>query len=220
VLYSRKTICGISWRVSSALLPVVFAIVPMKELDRAKSRLATRLNGLERRSLALEMFTHVVRTLKQQAVIAEVLVVSRDLDILQVAVHLGARPLFDEASDLNGALEQARSVAREAGAGALLVAHGDLPLLAEADVLTMVQALADGNDLVLAPDAAEQGTNAMGVMIDAPFAFQFEGQSFPRHLAAAAWNELLVSVVRSPTLALDVDTPLSLTKLAGLSAEF
>jgi 2-phospho-L-lactate guanylyltransferase len=202
-----------------SLLPLVFAIVPMKQLEQAKSRLTTMLDPTERRDLALKMFAHVVETLKQQAVIAEVLVISRDQDILQVATRLGARPLFDEAHDLNGALEQARNVAREAGAGALLVAHGDLPLLVEADVLTMVQALADGNDLVLAPDAAEQGTNALGVMIDAPFVFQFEGQSFPRHLAAAAWNELLVSVVRSPTLALDVDTPLSLATLAVMSSD-
>jgi 2-phospho-L-lactate/phosphoenolpyruvate guanylyltransferase len=201
----------------SSLLPVVHAIVPMKQLQRAKSRLASRLNAEERRNLALDMLVHVLQTLQapvadQSSPIAQTWVASSDPAILALASELGAWPLFDEASDLNGALEQARQAARAAGAGALLVVHADLPLLRPADVQAMVQSLIDGNDLVLAPDSAGEGTNAMGLLIDTPLAFQFEGRSFGRHLAAAAWQELLVSVVRSPTLALDIDTPESLTE--------
>jgi 2-phospho-L-lactate/phosphoenolpyruvate guanylyltransferase len=192
------------------LLPVVHAVVPIKQLARAKSRLAGELSPTERQDLALEMLGQVLQTLldckEHHLALAEVWVVSADPAALLLADALGARTIVDRAASLNGALAQARTVARAAGAGGLLVVHGDLPLITRADVAALAQALADGADLVLAPDGAEEGTNALGMAIDAPLSFQFEGRSFARHLAAAAWQELLVEVVRSPTLALDIDT--------------
>ena len=215
-------------QATCCLVPVVHAVVPIKQLARAKSRLSGALSPAERHDLALEMLSRVVQTLldcrlqvadcrlSAQPAIAEVWVVSADPTALALAEALGARTIVDRAANLNGALAQARTVAREAGAGALLVVHGDLPLIRQPDIAAMVQALADGADLVLAPDGAGEGTNAMGIAIDAPLSFQFEGRSFARHLAAAAWQELLVEVVRSPTLALDIDTPEALRRYRQL----
>ncbi|NJM07953.1 hypothetical protein HC891_19825 [Candidatus Gracilibacteria bacterium] len=64
-----------------------------------------------------------------------------------------------------------------------------------------------GADVALVPDAAERGTNAVGLWLSAALPFLFGDESFARHRAAAAWQELIVEIYRSPSIALDVDTP-------------
>lgn len=132
---------------------------------------------------------------------------SRDVEVLELAHTLGAQPIVEHGTTLNGALEQARRVVRAAGATALLIVPADLPLVTPADLRALTQALCDGADLVLAPDAAEQGTNALGVWLSTDLPFHFGTASFPIHRAHAAWHELMVTIYRSPTLGLDVDTP-------------
>lgn len=233
-------------------------VVPVKDLARAKSRLAGQLAPAERQALVLSMLRRVLATLRAcqtqarapatledgrtearcehvsalggitlasagmttlctaPATIAAIWVISADPAVLRLAEQHGARPLADQAGDLNAALEQARATVRRAGADALLVVHGDLPLITADDVWALADALAAGADLVLAPDRAEVGTNALGGWLAAGMPFLFGGASFARHMAAAAWRELHVAVVRSPTLALDVDTPESLARYQSL----
>lgn len=233
-------------------------VVPVKDLARAKSRLAGHLPPAERQALVLQMLGRALTTMqacRAQAriaaplgdgraeawrdpagrdgavalapagaatlcaappTIAAIWVVSADPAVLGIAEQHGARALEDPTADLNAALEHARAALRRAGADALLVIHGDLPLITADDIWAMADALAAGADVAIAPDRAEIGTNALGCRLDANLPFLFGGASFARHMAAAAWRELHVAIVRSPTLALDVDTPESLAHYRSL----
>lgn len=189
------------------------AIVPIKTLDRAKSRLAGALAPAERRALVIEMLARVVATLRHPAAgVATVWVVSADASALQLATAWGARPLREAVADLNSALEQARGAAVAAGAGAILVVPGDVPLITPEDAAAMGALLGHGADLALAADTAGSGTNALALRRAAALPFRFGQGSAARHLAEAAALGLLARLYRSPTLALDVDGP------AGLAA--
>lgn len=203
----------------------VHAVVPVKALERAKSRLAGILSPAERRDLALLMLRRVLAVLGTRRppaphpgsadtplALAEIWLLSSDEQVLALAAETGARPLPDRADDLNAALEQARVAVAEAGADALLVVPADLPTMTPADVSRLLDALAGGAEVVIAPDGANQGTNALALRLPSPLVFQFGRDSFTRHLADAARLHLDAAIIHSPTLALDVDTPESLAR--------
>lgn len=197
------------------------AIVPVKALERAKSRLAGILTPAERRLLVLEMLGRVLATLRRSPA-AAIWVVSADPTVLVAAEARGARALPDEAGSLNGALEQARAAARAAGAGALLIVPADVPLLAPGDVDAMTALLAAGGGVALAPDEAGRGTNALALNLAVPGAaalpFAFGADSALRHLRAAAEHDLVARIYHAPTLALDVDDPASLARYRALTS--
>lgn len=192
------------------------AIVPVKALERAKSRLAPALGPAERRLLALEMLARVLAALGR-APVERVWVVSGDEAVLTMAAARGATPL-PETADLNPALERAREAARVAGADAVVVVPADVPLVTPADIAALAALLADGADVALAPDEAGLGTNALALRAAAGLPFAFGADSAPRHLHAAAARGLIARVHRSPTLALDVDDAPSLARYRALAA--
>jgi 2-phospho-L-lactate/phosphoenolpyruvate guanylyltransferase len=192
------------------------AIVPVKALERAKSRLAGALSPAERRLLVIELLDCVLAALRR-APVARSWVVSADPTILALAAARGATPLPDAARELNGALEQARDAARAAGAEAILVLPADVPLVAPADVAAMLALLA-GADVALAPDAAGRGTNALALRADAALPFSFGVGSAERHLRLAEAAGLVARSYHAPSLALDVDDPASLARYRALAA--
>lgn len=211
------------------VLSRIHAVVPVKALDRAKSRLAGILSPAERRNLALLMLRRVLGVLGAHRLppppahhthdlpaLSEVWLLSPDEQVLRLAAEIGVRPLYDQATDLNAALEQARDAVQQAGAEALLVVPADLPVITPEDISRLLTTLASGADMVIAPDGASEGTNALALRLPSPLRFQFGSDSCALHLAAAARLQLNVAIIHSPSLALDVDTPESLTRFQAL----
>jgi 2-phospho-L-lactate guanylyltransferase len=198
----------------------IHAVVPVKALDRAKSRLAGRLGADERRALVIEMLGRVLATLLgcRGAALAEVWVISADPAVLARAAAAGARTLRDEAGDLNGALAQARESLADAGAAAMLIIPADVPLITAADVVALAGLLAAGADLALATDRRGDGTNALGLRLPSGLPFRFGEQSAHLHRAAAADLGLIPQLYASPTVSLDVDDPESLERYRDLAA--
>lgn len=191
------------------------AIVPVKALERAKSRLAGVLTPPERRMLVTEMLGRVLAALGQPPV-ARAWVVSADPVVLALAAARGATPLPEAAAGLNSALEYARLAARAAGADALVVLPADVPLVAPGDVRALAGLLALA-DVALAPDTAGRGTNALALRAGADLPFAFGEGSAERHLQLAAARGLAARLYHSPSLALDVDDQPSLARYRALT---
>lgn len=194
------------------------ALVPMKQLTLAKSRLATALDPPARRRLARAMLEHVLAVLiSVPTVVERIWVISHDRTVRDLATARGASPLIEQGTSLNEALEAGRIAATAAGATGLLVLPADVPLVASADIEGIKQALVAGAAVVLTPDSAGTGTNALGLWLPSTFPFQFGTDSFQQHRATAAQLGLTIAIFRSPRLALDVDTPEQLTVLTKKS---
>lgn len=196
------------------------AIVPVKTLYQAKSRLAEVLTPAARHALVLEMLERVLRTLRDPAIGFEVIwLVSADPVVLEAGAGWGASVLHEIGGELNLALEQARTAAFAAGAEAVLVVPGDVPLMTPEDVVAMTTLLSAGADVAIAPDAANEGTNALGLRRQASIPFSFGLASAMRHQAEAAARGLHVTIYQSPTLALDIDRPAHLVRYRALTLE-
>ena len=75
----------------------IVAIIPIGELEGAKSRLGDTLDAEERRDLVTEMLDRTVRAALATPEIAETLVVSPDREVLAQAAALGARTLLQRS---------------------------------------------------------------------------------------------------------------------------
>lgn len=181
---------------------MIWAVLPVKSFQRAKSRLAPSLSPDRRRALARAMFLHVGDVVA--AHVEGVLVATDGDDVAMLAAGLGFDVVRDEgprplAEVVDRALDSLTGRASSA-----LVLMSDLPNLSAEDVGAMLGAPA------IAPDRAGLGTNALHVGVAARTSFGHD-DSFQRHL-----GRLTLVVVRRPGLAHDVDHPEDLRRLAQL----
>jgi 2-phospho-L-lactate guanylyltransferase len=186
----------------------IWAIVPVKPLRRAKSRLSPVLGGEERLALSREMLNRVLGALARIPDIDRTLLVSRDSEAMALARQHGARTLSERPPiDLNQALQQATRAALGSGASAVLVVPADLPLVTSEDLEEILALGVAPPIVVLAPDRHGAGTNALLVSPAGLIEYAFGPSSFDRHRTLALAAGARVAVCDRPGLALDLDLP-------------
>jgi 2-phospho-L-lactate/phosphoenolpyruvate guanylyltransferase len=187
--------------------PRTIAVVPLRDGHSGKSRLAGRLTPQQRSEVVTVLATHVVGTLLR-ADVGRVLVVTNAPDFVRGVLPGDARldvvPQPADHPGLNAAVTLGRELAATQGGDRLLVVHADLPLLGPADLHALLRRSAQ---LVLAPDRAGTGTNALVLDTGIPgFRFRFGPGSRDAHLEEAAALGLSTAVVRRPGTWTDLDT--------------
>jgi 2-phospho-L-lactate guanylyltransferase len=190
------------------------AIVPVKGLAQAKSRLASVLSESERRSLVLDLLDHTLSTIRESGVIAATLVVTPDDETLQLAARSGAVPIREVGRGYNRALDQGRreALGRYPDAG-LLVLAADLPCLEPAELTMLAELALDPRSIVIAPDAAARGTNALAGWPVRWLGFHFGTDSLSKHIALAEDCGLRIHLYHAPGTVRDLDTPEDLCRL-------
>jgi 2-phospho-L-lactate guanylyltransferase len=187
----------------------IWGVVPVKAFESAKSRLAAVASPEERERLAQSMFEHVISVLRAARELAGVLVVTDSARVAEEAVRTGASAVRDPA-DANGladCVDHGLNEVQKRGAGAALVLVSDLPEVTPGDVALLVDALRRF-DVAIARDRGGEHTNALALRLETRFPTSFGADdSFRRHSETAERAALSVTVVESPSLAFDVDTP-------------
>ncbi len=196
-----------------------WALAPVKDLKRAKRRLAGALDPAARRGLSLAMLADVLDALDATPGLDGAAIVSRDADVAELVRRRGLRVIPEAGADLNAAVAQAANVlsanALSAGGCArLLVMPADLPLAAPEEIAAVLAARPETPGLALVPDRHGVGTNALACAPPDAVAPSFGAGSFARHLKAARSAGIPATVLRLPGLGLDIDTPEDLRALA------
>jgi 2-phospho-L-lactate guanylyltransferase len=184
-----------------------YAIIPVKPLNRAKSRLARALKAHTRAALVRSIFSRTLDVIAQVERIDGVIVVSRDLTILELARQRNAIALAESESGLNSAITQAAQWAQAHHAQAAIVIPVDLPLITAADLDAVIDRAEEERCMVIAPDRHEDGTNVLLVQPPEAIQFAYGTSSFNVHRAQAMERGLAVHEYRSPTTAFDIDVP-------------
>jgi len=189
----------------------IVAIVPVRALEGAKSRLGDRLDPEERQALVLALLDRTIRAAEEVAGLETVVVVSQDPTVLRAASSAGATPIRQLDDGLNEGLRTAARWAMADGATALLVLAADLPAitaLAIRQVVAAAEAVArdDRPLVVLVADRHGRGTNALLISPPDAIPFAFGHDSRAAHLAAASVVGAAIAEPDSP-LSLDLDLP-------------
>ena len=204
----------------------IWALVPLRGLEDAKTRLGAELDAEERLELVVTMASRTLAAARDARTIAGTVLVTADPEAARLATSFGARTLVQRLPGLNAAIREARAVAVEAGATAVIVLPIDLPSVTPAAIDAVVELAgaaaptAAGEDeaageptsahhpgsLVAAvPDRHRSGTNVLLVAPPGAIEPAFGERSLEAHRAAASragarWLEL------GGPLTADVDT--------------
>jgi 2-phospho-L-lactate guanylyltransferase len=185
---------------------MVWAVVPVKQLARAKQRLSGLLGPEQRRLLCDAMLDDVLAALAAARGLAGILVVSSDPAARMLAMRHGARLLDDTGQGLNAAIAHAAGALAAEGAAAMLVIHGDAPLATADEIEALIAAHAAGHAVALAADRRGDGTNALLCAPPDTMSFHYGPGSFAAHREAARAAGHEPAVLDLPGLALDIDT--------------
>jgi 2-phospho-L-lactate guanylyltransferase len=195
--------------VAGASLDRVIALVPVRSLEVAKSRLGGSLDAEERQAIVLQLLERTVRAASDAC--DAVIVISPDPEVLAEARRLGVIPMRQRTTGLNPALDEARTGAVARGATAVLVLPVDLAGVTGQAARDVIDAAGRALDpdrpvVVVVPDRHGQGTNTLLVSPARAIPFEFGEGSRHRHEGSARRADAVVVSLDSP-LALDLDTP-------------
>jgi 2-phospho-L-lactate guanylyltransferase len=192
------------------------ALVPLKDLVEAKTRLAGLLRPSERRALAQAMVEDVLAVLASHPEISRVVLLSDDPGAHLLAENYGAEYWPETGFSgigLNALLTEAAQRLLDQGCEALVILHGDLPLLRAEDITAVVREHRAGGELLIGCDRAGRGTNLLVLDRATLPGFHFGEGSCALHLAAARQAGIPARVVKRQGIGLDVDEPADLVAL-------
>jgi 2-phospho-L-lactate guanylyltransferase len=192
----------------------VWAVVPVKELDRAKMRLAPVVPPERRPALMLAMLADVLASLAVTPGLGGLAVVTVDAAARRLAARYGARIIETGARDgHSGAVMAAARLLAAEGCPGMLTMPGDIPLVTPAEITQLLAAHRPSPAFTIAPSRDEKGSNAIICSPPDVVPLRFGEDSFFPHLRAAEACGIRPTVLRLPGIALDVDTPEDLAAL-------
>lgn len=189
------------------------ALLPLKDLVQAKTRLAGLLRPSERRALAQAMAEDVLAVLAAHPGIERITLVSDDpgAELLARKYAAGCWPEHTLGCRGLNALMQGASARLLAGSDEpLIVLHADLPLLSGDDISAVLLAQRELRGLVIGPDRQGSGTNLLAFDATSIPRFGFGVDSCARHVASADAAGIPVDTLHRTGIAVDVDNPADL----------
>lgn len=194
-------------------------LIPVKNLENAKQRLAPVLDQPARTELAQAMLFDVLETLNSWSERPEVSLVSSDAFALELSRRFGFDVIPDHAArSETQAIEVATHWCEQREISWTLVIPGDIPLLAVLELDQIFEAAPEKGS-VLVPSADGRGTNAVFRSPAGLFPLRFGNDSFIPHLTAAKATAKPCITLSLPGIALDIDNPSDLRELASLPGE-
>ena len=195
----------------------IWAVVPIKEFNGAKQRLAPLLRPAQRRELAVVMAEEVLAALAAVSALAGIVVVTLDEYATRVAQRIGARVLTDGARDGHtGAVSAAVCVlARESRTG-MITMPGDIPRITPDEVAAVLAAHRPARSFTIVPAHDDRGSNAVVCSPPGAVPLKFGNDSFMPHLASARACRIEPTIVRLPGIAMDIDHPADVDKFVRM----
>lgn len=167
----------------------------------------------ERIALTAAMLEDVLKALKSSDV-REVLVVSSDSNVQQIASKHKFSHISTKRPELNTALTEAIEWCMQKNAASVLILPADVPLISPADINRLVKLGSREKTVVLSP-SMNGGTNALLLNPPNLIPVLFGANSFFNHIREAINLGVNIEFHTSREIMLDVDSADDLNKLLG-----
>jgi 2-phospho-L-lactate guanylyltransferase len=195
----------------------IWAVVPIKELDGAKQRLAPLLTPAQRRALIEVMMSEVLEEITNTSGLAGVLVVTLDPHATTLALRLGARVVTDGARDGHtGSVSAGLRLLAKEGRDGMLTLPADIPAVTSQEISLVVGAHLPGPSFTISPAHDHQGSNTVICSPPDAVPLRFGDNSYYPHLDAAQRCGIEPTVIHQPGIAMDIDHPVDLAMFLRL----
>ena len=181
------------------------AVIPVKSIAHAKSRLSNQLGPKGRETLVFSLLNKIIGTFKSCLNPKDILIVGLDPDVERLAKVEGLSFLKESGGGLNSALKQAAIWATDHCFEAILIPPLDLPFLSPDDIQSIIGLGGEEGTMVIAPDRAYFGTNILYLNLPTKFNFCFGKGSYDQHLKQAESCGLKVKLFYSFGTSFDLD---------------
>lgn len=183
-----------------------WAIIPVKSLQNGKSRLSTYLSLNERKNLNNSLLVNTIKVLSANKNIDLLIVVSQDLETLDIARIMGVNYVFESGSpDLNNALNQAILEAKKYNIDKVIIIPADIPLVTNKEVDEIINLSGEPPEIVIVPDRRKEGTNVLLINPPDCIKLSYGENSFSKHIGLAKDNKTGCKIYESNCLGLDLD---------------
>jgi len=190
-------------------------LLPIKDLRRAKQRLAPLLNPDERFALAQAMLADTIRAVRGVRRADKIFVVTNYIPAMEAAEANGWELLREEQQISESvSVDAASRHCAECGVRSLLRLPLDVPLVHANDIDELLETDCAAPALVIVPSRDGTGTNAILRTPPALFPSHFGTGSFAKHCGEAERAGAQILVRRNTRLETDVDDEADLRALA------
>ena len=194
----------------------IWAVLPVKDFDHAKQRLAGAMSQAERSALFAASCEDVLQALIGCRSLGGVVVVTREPQAEALAAAYGARVLREPANRGHTAASSlGASVLAAEGVAGMIQVPGDLPLLAPEDIDAVLAVHAAAPAVTIAPSGDEMGSNAVASSPPDFLPLRFGDDSFHPHCDTARRLGVEPVIVRRSAFQLDLDTPQDLWRFVS-----
>lgn len=192
----------------------LYAVVPVKTLMCAKTRLSPALSFAQRLKLARSLLHGTLEILASHPGPCRTIVVSADAQVLRLARTQNMIALPQTArGGINRAVVLGCRLAMARGARAVVIVPTDLPLLTP-DLLRHFTRNASGPVIRIAADRHSAGTNALYLQPPRSDMARFGSDSLQKHRSVAQEKGVRLEITRERALSFDVDVPKDLRETA------
>lgn len=194
-------------------------LIPVKELSRAKQRLAPLMTQAERTALAQAMMEDVFAAAAAARGVDRVFLVSSYEPALERARNLGWEIVREkQQTSESNSVDYASHLCAERGAVSLLRLPIDIPLVQPKDIEWILKEAEPAPSVVIVPSRSG-GTNAILRTPPTLFPSHFGPGSLLKHLQEARRTGARCKVLHNPRLELDIDEAEDLKALLAYGVE-
>ncbi|MGI9323344.1 MAG: 2-phospho-L-lactate guanylyltransferase [Pseudomonadales bacterium] len=198
------------------------AVIPIKQLNDAKQRLADLLPADQRQALFTCMVQDVLTAVEASPAIDQILIVTSDAAVADLARGYSAEILPEPSSPgLIEAVTEAGRILAARQVETLLFLPGDVPLVAPEELAVVLEGFGRQAEpeFLIVPAADLGGSNCLACSPPDCMEFGFGLDSFRRHLGIARRLGLRPQVAKLPYIGLDIDTPADLADLVAMAQQ-
>lgn len=195
-----------------------YILIPVKDLTRAKQRLAGLLTQTERTRLAWAMLENTFAAAAKVTAIDRIAVVTLYNPAIALAESYGMEIILEaEQISESASVDFGSREVTKRGAQSVLRLPIDLPLITVEDIEAILLCEQQCNSfvpsVVIVPSREGTGTNAILRRPPALFPSHFGAGSLAKHLKEAERANAECKVIELPRIALDIDEPDDLAEL-------
>lgn len=195
----------------------IAAIIPMKNLHFAKSRLSTILTLQQRKNLAFFLLNTTIKTLKESRLITEIIVVSSDKTIEKFSFENSLEFIKDSDDGINNAVILADRYCINNNIDANIVIPHDLPFIS-ANEIDQICNISEKYPkcIIICPSKRFDGTNILFRKPPNVIRTFYDDNSYINHLKEAQKLHIPIESLDLDNLMFDIDTKEDLIELSIL----
>lgn len=194
-----------------------YLLIPVKDLTRAKQRLAALMTQQERTQLAWAMLENTFAAASQTCSVDRVAIVTLYPPAIELAKKFGMEVILEtEQISESASVDFGSREAAKRGAEAVLRLPIDLPLITAEDIETIIAADQPEPSVVIVPSRDGTGTNAILRRPPTLFPSHFGTGSLAKHIREAEQANAACTLLDLPRIALDIDEPEDLVEFLKL----